>query len=394
MAEKTLFSVNTIVPSPDIRTISYDSNQTLLDADIILLTPCKEALSSNRVVNSTSRLSSEQSDRAKRQRDHWRKEIFAAATNGKLVIVFLEEPVTAALTDGRGYFDGEICSYDIVPIIRKYSKITGTKIKVTNAASIIRAYWKEFAQFSSYRVEIEGNFSDVLLESEVGNRVVGAINSHESGGAILCLPVIDFRAESFYRKSDKAWTEAGVQAGNRFVSEIVRLAGSLAGDIVTTPPPDWASADAYRISLECDIQGCISQIDEDLTVLQAKRCEREIDLARAAEPRRLLFEKGSPLEDAILDSLKSMGFQATRFRKGESEFDSIFSSPEGERYIGEAEGRDNKAIGIEKLDQLQRNLLEDYDRGEVNEMARGILFENGCRLASPNERNEAFTEKC
>ena len=172
------------------------------------------------------------------------------------------------------------------------------------------------------------------------------------------------------------------------------LANTLANNAAATPPPVWANEDRYRMSVESDIQDRISGIDEGLTGLQAKKCVLENELVSAAEPRRLLFEKGRLLEDAILDSLRSMGFGATRFQEGESEFDGIFTTPEGERYIGEAEGRDDKAIGIEKLDQLQRNLLEDYDRDEVNELARGILFGNGHRLLAPKERGDAFTDKC
>jgi len=50
-------------------------------------------------------------------------------------------------------------------------------------------------------------------------------------------------------------------------------------------------------------------------------------------------------------------------------------SPEGDRYIGEAEGKENKAVNIDKLGQLERNIQEDFARDEVQEPARGILLE-------------------
>ena len=207
-----------------------------------------------RVISGTPQLDREKSIKVEQQRHHWKNEIRAAATNGKLVIVFLEKPIRAVLTDASGYFRGEIGSYDILPTITGYSTITGTKMKSTNAASLIQTYWKEFSHISSYRVAIEGRFSDILLESEAGNRVVGAINRDKSGGAILYLPLVDFRTETFYRKGTKQWTEAGLQAGNRFVSEIVKLADTLLGNASKTPPPDWVNEDEYRISVESDIQ--------------------------------------------------------------------------------------------------------------------------------------------
>ena len=394
MTKTTIFSLNTVIPSTDIRTISYDSNQTLLDADVILLTPPKQALFSARVVNGTPELDNEKSIKVKQQRDHWNSEIHAAATNGKLVIVFLEEPVRAVLTDAKGYFDSEIGSYDILPAIRKYSTITGTRMKPTNAAAIIQTYWKEFSHISAYRVAIEGRFSDILLESEVGNRVVGAINRDASGGAILYLPIVDFRTESYFLRGGKQWTKAGLQAGNRFVSEIARLADIIVGNAVKTPPPDWASGDKYRISVESDIQKQIDGVDKEIGKLRGQKSAFEEELASVAEPRRLLFEKGKALEEAIVDGLRSMGFQAAGFDDGESEFDAVFSSPEGERFIGEAEGRDNKAISIDKFSQLERNLNEDFAREDVEEFAKGILFGNAYRLSAPQDRQEAFTEKC
>ena len=89
-----------------------------------------------------------------------------------------------------------------------------------------------------------------------------------------------------------------------------------------------------------------------------------------------------------------MGFQASGFNDGESEFDAVFLTPEGRRFIGETEGRDSKAIGIDKFSQLARNLNEDFDRKEVEEMAQGILFGNGFRLLAPVDRIDPFTEKC
>ena len=50
------------------------------------------------------------------------------------------------------------------------------------------------------------------------------------------------------------------------------------------------------------------------------------------------------------------------------------------RCIGEAEGRDNRAIGIDKMRQLEVNVLEDLSRDEVSEPAKGVLFGNAYRL--------------
>jgi hypothetical protein len=76
-----------------------------------------------------------------------------------------------------------------------------------------------------------------------------------------------------------------------------------------------------------------------------------------------------------------------------SEFDAVFISPEG-RCLGEAEGKDNKAINIDKFSQLERNLQEDFVREEVEEYAKGVLFGNAYRLQPLDKRGDYFTEKC
>ena len=91
--------------------------------------------------------------------------------------------------------------------------------------------------------------------------------------------------------------------------------------------------------------------------------------------RGLLFEKGKPLEEAIIEGLRKLGFTAEPFKDDGSEFDVVFESPEG-RLIDEAEGKDNKAVNVDKLRQLQMNIHEDLLRDSVAEPAKPVLFGN------------------
>jgi len=109
--------------------------------------------------------------------------------------------------------------------------------------------------------------------------------------------------------------------------------------------------------------------------------------------RNLLFEKGKPLEFAILDALRIIGFKVSQFDDGKSEFDAVFESKEG-RFIGEAEGKDNKAINIDKLRQLALNIYEDLEHDGVESPAKAVLFGNAYRSIPIEERSEPFTTKC
>lgn len=59
-----------------------------------------------------------------------------------------------------------------------------------------------------------------------------------------------------------------------------------------------------------------------------------------------------------------LGFDASSFKDDDSEFDAMFSGPEG-RFLGEVEGKENKAINVNKISQLHRNVAEDLVREEV-----------------------------
>ena len=90
-----------------------------------------------------------------------------------------------------------------------------------------------------------------------------------------------------------------------------------------------------------------------------------------------------------------MEFIAEAYVDHESEFDAVFTDTTGTRLLGEAEGKDSKAINVEKLDQLERNIQEDFRKlPDGTEYAKGVLFGNPFRLLPPAERGDFFTVKC
>ncbi len=92
-----------------------------------------------------------------------------------------------------------------------------------------------------------------------------------------------------------------------------------------------------------------------------------------------MFEKGKLLENVIIEALRLLGFKAVPYKDSTSEFDVVFESDQG-RLIGEAEGKDTKAVNIDKLRQLAMNVHEDLQREDVSSPAKPVLFGNGFRL--------------
>jgi hypothetical protein len=161
-----------------------------------------------------------------------------------------------------------------------------------------------------------------------------------------------------------------------------------------TPPPDWTADDCYQLAEEGRLKKEIGAKNKQIDALILKKNEMLTELDRESRLRDLLFEKGKNLENAIILGLETLGYKAENYCEGLLEFDQVILSPDGERFIGEAEGKDTSAVNIDKFRQLASNIQEDLQRDEVEGPAIGILFGNGFRLTKPSIRAEQFTEKC
>lgn len=270
-------------------------------------------------------------------------------------------------------------------------------MQLAKGSEILSSYWPEFEEHSSYQVRIEGQVSKPLVITKTGGKTVGAlIRLKDSPGALLLLPHLDLNSKEFYKKAkngELVWTEKGRQFGHRFFGAIIEIDKSLKQSGTITPIPEWVKVSDYDLPKEAKLREELLKTDKGLEKLQLQRQTIREQLTKEGVLRRLLFEKGPPLEDAIIQALRLIGFSANKYKDSESEFDAVFESPEG-RFLGEAEGRDKNAIAIDKLRQLEMNIHEDLAREEVIEPAKGVLFGNAYRLSPAEQRDEFFTDKC
>ncbi len=275
--------------------------------------------------------------------------------------------------------------------------------------NVLKEYWETYAGVSRYRVHLEE--SDTLKASIVtrnGGRAVGTILRFKSGGVLVALPWIDFHAPEFFTDErdeeddeisiedydEEEWSPEGIVWGKKYLRVLESLEQALRGQREATPEPQWALDDRYRTKKETALSEQLLGITSEIYRLEKmQRAVRE-QLQDAGCLRQLLFEQGHRLEGAVLNAMRLMGFKANNYRSSDSEFDAVLECAEG-RCIGEAEGRDRKAISIDKMRQLEVNIHEDFAREEVFQPAKGILFGNAFRLSSPGDRPaEHFTAKC
>lgn len=413
MPKRLVLSVGFELPGYSADTIPFKSRQSLMDADAIIFGPSfseyltksvggKQILSESRVASDIV---------------HWRRELDTALRDGKTVFVFLSDPESTAYDTGKREFSGgarsrienifaeNIHSYDFLPDPAVRSGVVaahGTSIFASEDLGALATYWKLCSKYSKYQayLPIAVLSKSLFSPSKAGKEYsVGGIKVYGNGRLVL-LPTLFF-PDSFSRKRRKGddkefeefWTQAAMKFGETLkdclveTAEVLKLKGAL------TPRPHWI-AGQYIIAGELQHDVAITETEAQIELLNEKRVQLAAGKQQASILSRLLYEKGKPLEAAILTALKLMAFKAEPFRNADSEIDAVFVAPEG-RFIGEAEGKDNKPIAIEKLDQLERNIREDYDREDISEYAIGVLFGNGFRLDPPNNRPaEFFTEKC
>lgn len=286
-------------------------------------------------------------------------------------------------------------SYSAVPTVTSTEAKSGREIRLTQEAAHLAVYWKDFSDYLGYEVFIAGKFTNVLLTTKTGNKTVGA--EVRGKGALLLLPPLRYDEEKFTKYDSKKeqtfWAPEALKFGKRLVVALVGLSDIVRGGRMGSPPPEWALDQAFGTSEEAAIHAEIADASRKITQLQQERSTLEQRLTDAGSIRALLYEQGKPLERAVREALQVLGFTVESFTDGDSEFDIVFHAAEG-RCFGEVEGKDNKAINVDKMSQLERNLQEDFARDEIQEFAKGVLFGNGERLGLPANRGEMFTEKC
>lgn len=403
-----LFSVGREVPGNAAENVPFRSDKSLFDADVIIFTPNFRDYDSHGEYAGKPVISESDSQVLVRDCAHWQAEIKAAVDTGKVVFVMLVKPEEVCYDTGRREFSGtgrsrvttrlvEVAtSYNSIPLrLQGLVPKGGTEISVLTDVGPLAIYWNEFGSSSEYQVYFDPAGVEPVLGTKKREKVVGALFRSKGGGVLVFLHPLkwDAAALTYTRGDSTFWRKEGIAFGNRLIRGLLAASNALRREGKRTPVPEWAIDQRYSLPTEELIKAEVGQVDREAAALAERRQQLQRQVDEAAELRALLFETGRPLEVAVLKALRVLGFTAGPYRDGESEFDAIFTSPEG-RFLGEAEGKDTRAVNIDKMSQLERNLQEDFAKEDVTAFAKGVLFGNAYRLEAPEKRGAAFTDKC
>ena len=409
--KKNVVSIGMEIPGADVKNISLISKTSLLDYDIIIVDPAiNDFYGIHKEYQGKPSLNDTNSFLLKEHIEHWRREILEAVKAEKNVFFFLNRKEEVFVATGEESYSGTgrnrqttryvdlAFNYQIVPRGITATNSNGSSMVLAGKNNELAAYWKELSSVSEFRVLLDGEGIKPIIQTKNGAKTVGAKLRYENAkGNLFLMPYISFADKKYtYKKEEDGevyWSEEACILGKRIVSSICSLDESIKSSGGSSTAPEWMSQDKYLLPKEEIIRNKLISVENKIEKLQQQKEKYEQDIADESVLKRLIYENGKPLESAVHLALKILGFSVSYFEDSESEFDVIFVSEEG-RLLGEVEGKDNKAINIGKLRQLEMNIHEDFSRDEVTEMAKGALIGNAFRFQEPTERADFFTDKC
>lgn len=389
MANKRIISVGKNFPDERVENVSLNTRRSLLDADIIIFNPTFASLNLSYAgsYHNKNVLASGEAHNLNLHIEHWYRELIDACTAGKCIFILLSKPETIYISQNTTF--DLLSSYELLPL--RFTTVTthGKAVKPCLSSSYFDPYWQAYKEEIEYQCYLEGNFDDILLTTKSGGKTIAAAMKGEGIMVMLPppnqelstpkIPTVDHSQENLKKHSKK------------FIDCLISIHKAFKTGKNLTPPPEWTKDSSYKSLNENKLESEIAEITAQISTLESLKTVRENELAQESNLKRLLYEQSHPLEEAIIEALTILGFTAEGYKDDSSEFDIVFSSAEGS-LLGEAEGKDNKAVEISKLRQLLMNREEYF--GKNGHYPKGVLFGNPQRLLPLAERTEIFTAKC
>ncbi|SFH46369.1 hypothetical protein [Pedobacter insulae] len=414
---KRISNIGIHIPTNDDNYINLDSLSSLSETDIAIISPdlaltsysTYEGYSDNGKYEGKTLYNKDSSSRIIDHTKHWKAEILHFIENGGTLFVVLCRKTDFYIYTGTQSFSGTgrnqkttnhvtpHSNYKYLPFSSfEFHSASGTTVYPNS--SLVAELHKNCKDYFSFETYIKSDkITDTTFTTKNKDRILGASIALKKG-FIVFLPYIDFRVNTLTKYNSKTnkttWNAEGVKIGKLFLNSLAQIDKVLKQEQDKTPKPNWLAQNIFELSESALTEKKIAKLSEEILKKQKEIVKLEGVLEEQESLKDLLFETGKPLEKAVIKALTILGYSAENYDDGELELDQIILSPEGQRFIGECEGKESKDIDVSKFRQLLDGLNADFEKDSVEERASGLLFGNPQRLQAPNERSLSFTQKC
>lgn len=281
---KKIFTIGYTIPTFDKNYIGFYDEQSLMDADILLISPEYFSPRGDWVSFSTSdsgcyNISASQTYKQKMK--HLKKEIDDHLNAGKNVFILLAKKEEYQLSnsvssDKKGqntYHTESYSNYNFLPVhIGTLTSASGKHIEFSGHQTF-SSFYDRFKNNLEYQLYIENlTGAQVIFAGKDKTKILGAIFKVKKGNLIV-LPYIDSNKKEFteYKEKKKYWTKEATQFGKSLVKSLTDIDKALCSNGDKTPPPDWINEANYQLKEEVILERDIENKTEEINKLVLKK---------------------------------------------------------------------------------------------------------------------------
>ena len=383
---KKIFTLGCTIPGNAwSNNLSFSTRKALVDADVVLINPEIPHRTYGRYADGYKGLicfSEIGTRNLEKDANHWQEEVLSFWEKGGTVFLFLVKEVgyylnfSSLKTNYNLLCNWLLCNWNV-----EIKSSEGCHVNLADNPKFNDFYnkFKDYLYFQAYMKTQKG---DVIFVAKDKETILGSFFKTEKGGYLVILPCLN---DSFWKNSDPT-------LGKEFMECLIDIDRQLKGGTEKTKPPKWLVGDEFSTKKARSLEQKIKTNEETMENIQSENEGLQKELDEENIIQGLLFETGKPLEKAVTKALNILGYTVEHYNDGILEVDQIIQSPEGQRFIGECEGKESKDVDIKKLSQLLKNIALDMERKEG--AACGILFGNAQKEQEPAARSSGFTQNC
>src|SRR5260370_10540582 len=224
---RKIITVEYQIPGFSDKHFSYSSEQSVLDADVIVFKPMK--LSDGTEKPSFTESGSFQLQQSAKD---WERELSVALEYGKTIFLILGKYQIGSVKTGQTEIKGrthidyvrDYSNYEFLPArLPSMSAKSGSEIVFTGDPTFA-IFWKELKPHLKYECYFNEKVKRPVFTTKTGERPIGAVFTIGKGH-LVTLPLIDYDEDSFSkeRKGKSYWTKEAIKFGERAVSILLDI---------------------------------------------------------------------------------------------------------------------------------------------------------------------------